>query len=126
MTLDPEGGFDQLMALGRGFQAAKMLMRGGGTGHCSTSWKSPAARWKSRPGSRPNARRRGHLLERPGGVGTRGDKGLDYFKNSELVSRYLVRGSENYRGAIVKHIEHTWERGWEGPEGDGPGGPPLD
>ena len=25
MTLDPEGGFDQLMALGRGFQAAKML-----------------------------------------------------------------------------------------------------
>jgi cyclopropane fatty-acyl-phospholipid synthase-like methyltransferase len=24
-----------------------------------------------------------------------------------------VRGSENYRGAIVKHIEATWKRGWE-------------
>ena len=41
------------------------------------------------------------------------DKGVDYFKNSELASRYLVRGSENYRGAIIKHMEHTWERGWE-------------
>jgi hypothetical protein len=40
------------------------------------------------------------------------EKGLDYFKNGELASRYLVRGSENYRGAIVKHIEHTWDRGW--------------
>jgi hypothetical protein len=40
------------------------------------------------------------------------DKGVDFFKNSELASRYLVRGSENYRGAIVKHIEHTWDRGW--------------
>ena len=41
------------------------------------------------------------------------DEGGDNFKNSELASRYLVRGSENYRGAIIKHIEHTWERGWE-------------
>jgi len=41
------------------------------------------------------------------------DKSGDYFKNSELASRYLVQGSENYRGAIIKHIEHTWERGWK-------------
>ncbi len=26
MALSPEGGFDQLLAMGRGFQAAKMLM----------------------------------------------------------------------------------------------------
>ena len=26
MALDPEGGFEQLMAMGRGFQATKMLM----------------------------------------------------------------------------------------------------
>jgi predicted O-methyltransferase YrrM len=40
------------------------------------------------------------------------DKDGDNFRNRDLASRYLVRGSENYRGAIVKHIEHTWDRGW--------------
>jgi predicted O-methyltransferase YrrM len=40
------------------------------------------------------------------------DKDGENFRNRDLASRYLVRGSENYRGAIVKHIEHTWDRGW--------------
>jgi|UniRef100_A0A7C3YZI4 predicted O-methyltransferase YrrM len=33
------------------------------------------------------------------------------FRNGELSSRYLVRGKEEYRGAIVRHMHHTWW-GW--------------
>jgi hypothetical protein len=33
------------------------------------------------------------------------------FKNGELTSRYLVRGKDEYRGAIVRHVHHTWW-GW--------------
>ena len=39
-------------------------------------------------------------------------KGVDYFQNSKLASRFLVRGSNDYRGAILQHMGHTWERGW--------------
>ena len=33
------------------------------------------------------------------------------FGNGELASRYLVRSKDDYRGAIVRHLHHTWW-GW--------------
>jgi len=35
----------------------------------------------------------------------------DRFRNGELSSRFLVRGKDDYRGAIVRHMHHTWW-GW--------------
>ena len=71
MTLDPEGGFDQLMALGRGFQAAKMLSVAVELA-IFDFLEEPRSAVEDRgpaPGRRP---RRGHLLERPGGPGPAG------------------------------------------------------
>jgi SAM-dependent methyltransferase len=33
------------------------------------------------------------------------------FQNGELTSRYLVQGKDDYRGAIIRHMKHTW-LGW--------------
>jgi hypothetical protein len=88
MALDPKGGFEQIMSMARGFQVAKMLMVAVDLGLFD-------------------------FLTEPKSVGDIVDKGGDKFKNSTLASRYLVEGSENYRGAIIKHMEHTWKRGWE-------------
>jgi|UniRef100_A0A7C5AMM6 hypothetical protein len=33
------------------------------------------------------------------------------FRNGPLTSRYLVRSQEDYRGAIIRHMHHTWG-GW--------------
>jgi len=38
------------------------------------------------------------------------------FGNGELTSRYLVRDKDDYRGAIVHHMHHTWW-GWSELEG---------
>ena len=38
------------------------------------------------------------------------------FRNGELTSRYLVGGKDEYRGAIVHHMHHTWW-GWSDLEG---------
>jgi cyclopropane fatty-acyl-phospholipid synthase-like methyltransferase len=39
------------------------------------------------------------------------DKEGERFRNRDLVSRYLVRSKDEYRGAIVRHMHHTWW-GW--------------
>ena len=122
MAMDPKGGFEQIMSMVRGFQVAKMLMVAVDLG-LFDFLAEPKSAVQTAAWLKADARATGIFLNGLAGLGLV-DKGLDYFKNSELASRYLVRGSENYRGAIVKHIEHTWDRGWERPEGDGPGGPP--
>ncbi len=33
------------------------------------------------------------------------------FRNGEAASAFLVRGTDNYRGAIIRHLSHTWH-GW--------------
>jgi len=35
----------------------------------------------------------------------------DAFQNGEAASVFLVRGTDNYRGAIIRHLAHTWH-GW--------------
>jgi hypothetical protein len=110
MTMDPKGGFEQIMSMVRGFQVAKMLMVAVDLG-LFDFLAEPKSAVETAAWLKANPRATGIFLNGLAALGLV-DKGLDYFNNSELASRYLVRGSENYRGAIVKHIEHTWERGW--------------
>jgi predicted O-methyltransferase YrrM len=110
MALDPKGGFEQIMSMARGFQVAKMLMVAVDLGlfDLLTEPKS-AAKIAERLQAEP--RGTGIFLNGLAALGLL-DKVGDSFKNSELASRYLVAGSENYRGAIIRHMEHTWKRGW--------------
>jgi predicted O-methyltransferase YrrM len=108
--MDPKGGFGQIMSMVRGFQVAKMLMVAVDLGVFDflTEPKSAAetAAWL-----KADPRATGIFLNGLAALELV-DKDGDNFRNRDLASRYLVRGSENYRGAIVKHIEHTWDRGW--------------
>ena len=110
MTMDPKGGFEQIMSMVRGFQVAKMLMVAVDLG-VFDFLVEPRSAVETAAWLKANPRGTGIFLNGLAALGLV-DKGVDFFKNSELASRYLVRGSENYRGAIVKHIEHTWDRGW--------------
>jgi SAM-dependent methyltransferase len=111
MATPSEVGFDQIMSMARGFQVAKMLMVAVDLG-LFDFLAEPKSAGQTAAWLKADARGAGIFLNGLAALGLV-DKSLDYFKNSELASRYLVQGSENYRGAIIKHIEHTWERGWE-------------
>jgi SAM-dependent methyltransferase len=111
MALDPQGGFDQIMSMARGFQVAKMLMTAVDLG-LFDFLAEPKSAVETAAWLKADPRATGIFMNGLVGLGLL-DKDGDNFRNSELASRYLVRGTENYRGAIVKHIEHTWERGWE-------------
>jgi ubiquinone/menaquinone biosynthesis C-methylase UbiE len=110
MTLDPEGGFDQLMGLGRGFQAARML---------SVAVELAVFDFLEEPHSAVEAAAWLKADDRAVGIFLNGlaalgllVKGVDYFHNSQLAARFLVRGTVGYRGDIITHMAHTWERGW--------------
>ena len=110
MTIGPKGGFEQIMSMIRGFQVAKTLMVGVDLG-VFDFLAEPKSAVETAAWLKADARATGIFLNGLAGLGLL-DKDGDNFRNRDLASRYLVRGSENYRGAIVKHIEHTWERGW--------------
>src|SRR4030042_5281268 len=110
MARESKGGFEQIMSMVRGFQVAKMLMVAVDLG-VFDFLVEPRSAVETAAWLKANPRATGIFLNGLAGLGLL-DKGGDNFRNSELASRYLVRGSENYRGAIVKHIEHTWDRGW--------------
>ena len=110
MALDPEGGFDQLMALGRGFQAARMLMVAVDLA-VFDFLEEPRSAVEAAAWLKADDRAVGIFLNGLAALGLL-VKGVDYFHNSEIASRFLVRGKDEYRGAIIKHMEHTWERGW--------------
>ena len=111
MAMDTEGGFDQIMAMARGFQVAKMLMVAVDLG-LFDFLAEPKSAVETAAWLKADYRATGIFLNGLAALGIL-DKGVDYFRNSDLASRFLVRSSENYRGAIVKHMEHTWKRGWE-------------
>jgi predicted O-methyltransferase YrrM len=98
------------MSMVRGFQVAKMLMVAVDLG-VFDFLVEPKNAVETAAWLKADARATGIFLNGLVGLELL-DKAGDNFKNSELAARYLVRGSENYRGAIVKHIEHTWDRGW--------------
>ncbi len=110
MTLDPEGNFEQLMSMARGFQAAKML---------TVAVDLAVFDFLDQPHSAVEAAAWLQADPRAAGIFLNGlaalgllVKEVDYFHNSKIASRYLVQGKDDYRGAILKHLEHTWERGW--------------
>jgi hypothetical protein len=111
VALDPKGGFDQIMAMGRGFQAAKMLEAAVDLG-LFDFLEEPQSAVEIAARLQADARATGIFLNGLAALGLL-VKGVDYFQNSEPASRYLVQGKEDYRGAIIKHMEHTWKRGWE-------------
>jgi ribosomal protein L11 methylase PrmA len=111
MALDPKGGFDQIMEMARGFQASRMLMVAVDLG-LFDFLEEPRSAGEAAAWLKADSRATGIFLNGLAALGLL-VKGVDYFKNSELASRYLVQGHENYRGAIIKHMEHTWGRGWD-------------
>jgi hypothetical protein len=111
MALDPKGGFDQIMAMARGFQASKMLMVAVDLG-LFDFLEEPKSAVETAAWLKADHRATGIFLNGLAALGLL-EKGVDYFKNSDLASRYLVQDQENYRGAIVKHMAHTWGRGWD-------------
>jgi hypothetical protein len=103
------GSFDDLMKMARGFQAAKLLM---------VAVDLAVFDFLEEPRSAAEAAAWVKADERAAGIFLNGltalgllKKGVDYFHNREAASRYLVRGKEEYRGAIIKHLHHTL-RGW--------------
>ncbi len=99
------------MAMARGFQASKMLQ-------VATELavfdflEEPHSAVETAAWLKADDRATGIFLNGLAALGLL-EKGVDYFKNSPLAARFLVQGRDNYRGAIIKHMGHTWKRGWE-------------
>ena len=110
MTLDPKGGFEQLMAMARGFQAARMLTVAVDLG-VFDFLDQPRSAVETAAWLKADARAAGIFLNGLAALELLVKEG-DHFQNSKIVSRYLVQGKDDYRGAILKHLEQTWERGW--------------
>ncbi len=110
MTLDQEGGFEQLMAMGRGFQAAKMLTVAVDLA-VFDFLEEPHSAVEAAAWLKADDRAVGIFLNGLAALGLL-TKGVDYFQNSKLSSRFLVRGKDDYRGTIIAHMSHTFERGW--------------
>lgn len=102
-------GFPQLMNLARGFRPAKILMVATELGlfdhlEAPLTLEEAASRVQAHP------RALGILMNALAALGLIHKEG-ERFQNGELVSRYLVQGKEDYRGAIIRHMHHTWG-GW--------------
>jgi hypothetical protein len=110
MSLDQQGGFDQLMSMARGFQAAKMLMTAVDLA-VFDFLEEPRSSVEAAAWLKADDRATAIFLNGLAALGLL-TKGVDYFRNAPLASRYLVQGKAEYRGAIIKHMEHTWNRGW--------------
>jgi 2-polyprenyl-3-methyl-5-hydroxy-6-metoxy-1,4-benzoquinol methylase len=109
MTKPPSADFQELMNLIRGFQPAKILMVATDLGmfdHLEEfrTVGEIAALVKADP------RAAGIILNALAALELVVKEG-ERFKNGELTSRFLVRGKDEYRGAILRHLHHTWW-GW--------------
>jgi ribosomal protein L11 methylase PrmA len=111
MALDPKGGFEQIMSMARGFQVAKMLMVAVDLG-LFDFLAEPKTAGETAAWLKAEPRATGIFLNGLAALAILNKQG-DSFQNGDLASRFLVQGSENYRGAIIKHMEHTWKRGWD-------------
>ncbi len=110
MPISPGGDFQELLAMARGFQATKMLMVAVDLAVFDFLEK-PRSAVETASWLKANDRATGIFLNGLAALGLL-VKEVDYFRNNEIASRYLVRGKDDYRGAIIKHMEHTWDRGW--------------
>ena len=110
MPVSPGGDFQELLAMARGFQPAKMLMAAVDLA-VFDFLEEPRSAVEAASWLKANDRAAGIFLNGLAALGLL-VKEVDYFKNSEIASRFLVQGKDDYRGAIIKHMEHTWDRGW--------------
>jgi predicted O-methyltransferase YrrM len=106
----PGGDFQDLLNLARGFQPAKMLMVAVNLA-VFDFLEEPRSAVEAATWLKANARATGIFLNGLAALDLL-VKEEDYFRNREMASRFLVRGKEEYRGEIIKHMEHTWDRGW--------------
>jgi len=120
----PGGDFGELMAMARGFQAAKMLMVAVDLA-VFDFLEEPRSAVEAAAWLKADDRAVGIFLNGLAALGLV-QKEVDYFRNSERASRLLVRGKDDYRGEIIKHMEHTWERGWNDLQHTVLGGHPRD
>lgn len=105
----PEGGFPQIMSLARGFQGAQMLMVAVELG-VFDYLEEPRTPAEAAVYLKTEARATGIFFHGLAALGLL-EKVADKFRNGDAASRYLVRGKEEYRGAIIRHMGHTL-RGW--------------
>lgn len=109
MALESGAGFQELMSMARGFQAAKILLVAVDLA-VFDFLEEPRSAVEAASWLRTDERATGIFLNALAALGIL-VKGVDYFHNSEAASRYLVRGKEDYQGAIIRHMHHTM-RGW--------------
>lgn len=109
MAAPSEPEFMQIMSMARGFQAAKMLMVAADLA-VFDFLEEPRSAVEAASYLKAEPRAVGIFLDGLSALGLL-VKGVDYYHNAQLTSRYLVRGKEEYRGAIIRHMHHTL-RGW--------------
>jgi SAM-dependent methyltransferase len=104
--------FDELRALAAGFQPAKLLLVALDLGvfDLLNHGEQRAAEVAQRFGLDSRASRLAlDALVSIGVLSLTGDR----YGNAEVARRYLVRGSTEYRGDILRHLHDTWED-WTG------------
>jgi len=111
MANSSDAGFGQIMDMARGFQVARMLMAAVDL-NLFDFLSEPQSAVETAAWLKADARATGIFLSGLAGQGLLVKEG-ELFRNSRVADRYLVRSHDDYRGAIVKHIEHTWKRGWD-------------
>ena len=109
MTSQREPAFMELMNIARGFQSAKILMVATDLGLFAHLEEPRTAADAAAP-VKADPRAVGILLNGLAAMGLVTKEG-ERFQNRELASRYLVHGKDDYRGAIIRHMKHTW-LGW--------------
>jgi predicted O-methyltransferase YrrM len=109
MSSQPSKDFGEFMAMARGFQAAKMLLVATDLA-VFDFLEEPRSATEAAAYLKGNERAVHIFLDGLAALGLL-VKGVDYFHNGELASRYLVRGKDDYRGVILRHMHHTL-RGW--------------
>jgi hypothetical protein len=109
MPISSEDGFDQLMAMARGFQISQIFMVAMELA-VFDFLEEPRSAAETAAWLKADPRATNIFLNALASQGFL-VKGVDYFHNSDIASRYLVQGKDDYRGAIIRHMRHTW-RGW--------------
>jgi hypothetical protein len=114
MTKPPVGDFKELMSFVQGFRPAKIVMVANDLGIFDHLEESRTAREVAEL-VQADPRAAGIILDALAALGLVTKEGERY-QNGGLTSKYLVRGKDEYRGAIVHHLHHTWW-GWSDLEG---------
>ncbi len=109
MVTDNPPHFGRLMELARAFQNSKVFLVACDLGVFNyLSFPATAADLAAR--LQVDARALNLLLNGLAALGLVTKAG-EAFRNSPTAEEYLVAGRDNYRGAIFKHLHHTWP-GW--------------